>query len=265
MKQQFFFLLPLLVSCWTVVSGLAPVASAKKQESESGSGSGSESEKVEVYKIVGVPAGGTQYLPASYVKTFSRWQIDSSGQIIAVSSEECALDKESATTISIQPTINFLLENGVPSYLFVGLQVEEGKDKQSNHIAQQWTTFDTAAEANFRVEIFMGQEDRIDVQRLGVVDAKRMNQAVEQLGKSLAMSGLEDLASGFRIIEIPLKMEMKGLDMARSKGGTMMVTCLATSEPDASRLLRLEESELEKTATSKLEVDAWKVLKTALK
>jgi hypothetical protein len=255
MEQKTCCRIALLLSLWVCVSGLAPAISSQKHETE-------WEEKIEVYKIVGV-LGGTQHLPASYVDTFSRWRIDDSDQIIPVSSEECALDKESSTTIRMQPTINFLLKSGVPSYMFVGLQVEEGKAMQINHFAQQWTTFDTAAEPNFRVELFMSQPDGKTVQRLGVVDAKRINQAVEQLGKALSTTGVEDLASGFHIVEFPLKMDMEVLEMARGKGGTMMLTCLATSEPDASRLLRIADKELEKTAASKLQVDAWRILGTA--
>lgn len=216
-------------------------------------------------------------MPASYVKSLSFWQIvESSGQLVAISKEECAAEQETAAavSISVQPTINFLLKNGIPSYLFVGLWVDNGQTEteskqitlETNYLAQQWTTFEIAADPNFRIELFMGQGDGSDDRRLGMVDSKRVNQAVEQLGKTLATTEIDDLAQGFHIVTIPLKMDiLEDLDMARGKGGTMMFTCLASAVaiPDTVQLLRIEDSLLEKTSTSQLQVEAWKVLNKA--
>ena len=123
-------------------------------------------------------------------------------------------------------------------------------------IAQQWTTFDIAADPEFRVEVLMGHGDGSDDRRLGVVGAKRMNESIEKLGKALATTEIEDLASGFHIVIIPLQMDMPALDMPRGKGGTRMLTAIATAEPDVVELLNLKD---DKTATSKLQVEAWKV------
>ena len=261
------------------VSGLSPVSTADKNSQVAEPG---DAEKGNVYKVVGPAAGGPQYLPASYVKTFSRWQISGTGSLVpAVTTEECTADEsqEKDDTIRIQPTINFLLKGGgVPAYLFAGLWVGTGTnnngqsqspeimisgDNNHHYLAQQWTTFDVAVHPNFRMEIFLGLGDGVDDKRLGVVDAQEIKEAVEQLGTALASSQEEDLSGGFHIVSIPLKImvDMSDLDMARGKGGTMMLTCVATAESNALQLLSLDEKAFEQqTATSKLVVEAFKVL-----
>lgn len=240
--------------------------------------------KTDVYKVVGL-AGGPQYLPASYVKTFSRWQMDAAtGRFVptaasTASEKACAADASNVKnedTLHIQPTINFVLQRGgVPTYLLAGLWVHGSPSSSAmqettmmsstdhHYLAQQWTTFAAAAEPNFRMEVFLG--DRSEDRRLGVVDAVQMQQAIERLGTALATSHEEKLTVGFHLVSIPLKMmEMVDLDLARGKGGTMMLTCLATAEPNGLQVLKLDPTSLEQTATSKLEVEAFKVLSAAL-
>lgn len=259
MKHKLCLILIGLVSLVTSVLGLAPTLSTEKEQTD-----------VDVYKVVGLQ-GGTQYLPASYVNAFSRWQLDASGKLVAMSTEECSVEKESGATeitMNIQPTINFLLKGGVPTYIFAGLWVHDGQNKQisgeANHLAQQWTTFSQAAKSNFRVEVFMGQGDGSNDRRLGVVDAPQIDQALEQLGTALSITNAKDLGNGFHIVTIPLKMMgMEDLDMARGKSGTMIMTCIATAEPEALKLLSLDNESLENTATSKLNVEAFKILSVA--
>ena len=246
-----------------------PVSNADNQETD-------DAEKREVYKVVGLLGKTPQYLPTSYVKSFSRWQLSDTGSLVPIATpatEECTADESQMKddTISIQPTISFLLNGGVPVYLFAGLWVSTGTHGQNkwqkmisgdnHHLAQQWTTFDIAAHPNFRMEVFMGKGDGIDEKRLGVVDAREIKEAVEQLGTALASCQEQDLSSGFHTVSIPLKMvDMSDLDMARGKGGTMMLTCVATAESNALQLLSLDMKSFEQTATSKLEVEAFKVL-----
>lgn len=226
-----------------------------------------EKEKTDVYKIVGTPNGRTEYLPASYVKTFPRWQITKGGELIPISTEEeCNLDGAGkSTTISIQPTINFFLRKGVPTYLFVGLWANEQKTQhitpKTHHWAQQWTTFDQATKSNFHVEVWMGPGNGSTDRRLGMVEAQPVKDAVEQLGIILATAQDQDLAEGYQVLTIPLKMyTIEDWDMAKGKGGLMMLTCVATGDADVGQLLSLDKSDLEQTAASTLQVEAFQVL-----
>lgn len=226
-----------------------------------------EKEKADVYKIVGTPNGRTEYLPASYAKSFPRWQVSKGGELIPISTEEeCNLNEaEKSTTISIQPTINFLLRKGVPTYLFVGLWASDEKSphitSKTHHWAQQWTAFDQATKSNFHVEVWMGPGNGSTDRRLGLVEAQPVKDAVEQLGIILATTQEQDLAEGYQILSIPLKMDTKEeWDMDRSKGGLMMLTSVATGEADVGQLLSLDKSDLEQTGASRLQVEAFQVL-----
>lgn len=226
--------------------------------------------KAEVFRVVGVP-GGTQFLPAAYVNTFRRWQIDPDSSKLAPIEGSCFTDSTSVNgedNISVQPTLNFLIKGGAPAYVLAGLLAATPTNNNeqvllaasnTNHLAQQWTTFAMAAEPKFRIELFLGPGDGTD-DRVGVVPAQTVNEVVERLGMALSQTNTQEFASGFHLVTIPVKMDMNKNEAQQSDAS--MLTCVATAEPDARELLTLDESMLEMTATSMLGIEATQILHT---
>jgi len=208
----------------------------------------------------------------------------------------CDAANSSADKISVMPTLNFLIKGGMPAYVMAGMSVGSTDDYYDgasatnfaniNHLAQQWTTFSMISEPNFRMEIFLGPNDGTD-ERLGMVSAKAVKAGVEQLGQALANTEDDRLSTDFHIVTIPMKLVM---DSARSDSNAaarrmqekmkqqqqqqsnektdytdstkmpLILTCMATAEPDARGLLTLENPLVELTATSKLSMAAQKIL-----
>ena len=220
----------------------------------------------EVYRIVGIPGSGIQYLPKSYVKTFPRWNVDpAEKKLIPVEEQttEGSCDSHSQSdNISVQPTLNFLVKGGVPTYVLVGLSVGAPNDTSNNHnyLAQQWTTFATTAAPNFRVELFLGSGDGAD-NSVGVVDTPKIREYMEVFGQAFATAEHHDLQSGFHIVTITMKMDTSKMETKQGDASTL--TCVGTSESDAKQMLALDDDQMETKATSKLSIEASKVLSTA--
>jgi len=163
----------------------------------------------------------------------------------------------------------------------------------SQPLAGQWTTFAFAVEGGFRVECFVGTNDaetptetkdaskddstmlyeRIFPGDLGALNerpsahamfaSERMSEALESLG--VFLSGIDDsspLSNGFHLVSFPLTRATDDwieLPKLKSEKGYTLL-CVATAEPDAEKLLEMDEGLVQLTATSVLQVD---VLPTA--
>ena len=219
------------------------------------------------YKIVGVSGTGTQNLPESYVRSsFQRWTAStpsssSDGKIepsvIEGSLVESVIRGTTASTASIQvrPTLDFVVQSGRPTYSMAGLQIilDENKVVVSQKIAYQWTTFDATVFPNFRVLLYAGQSDGTD-ERLSFAGETNVKEALEKLGRILSKPDtMTSFESGFHILSIPLLDSWTELDL--SKTTPYFITCVATAEPDARELFTLDESLVEMTASSVLQIE----------
>ena len=159
----------------------------------------------------------------------------------------------------------------------------------SQPLAGQWTTFAFAVEGGFRAECFVGTSDadggatetgrrteekddstmlyeRIFPGDLGALNdrpsanamfaSQRMSEALESLG--VFLSGIDDaspLSSGFHLVSFPLITdEWTDLPKLKNEKGYKLI-CVATAEPDAEKLLEMDEGLVQLTATSVLSVD----------
>ncbi|CAB9513732.1 expressed unknown protein [Seminavis robusta] len=245
----FFSLTPLLSRA------LAPTLQADSEKGTADDG------LVSVYRIV-EPTGATEVLPASYVKSFSRWTLDDGGTLIPLRSSssheegECDADLESTITkIIVRPTLNVILRPGaIPAYVAVGLLVV---GDHNNHLAQQWTSFQGTSHAQFRVELFWGGANGSD-QRVGVVPPGTVRKALEQFGVALATTTHEKLQDGFHIVSVPL--QMQDMSAERPTKDATWFTCLALTTQEAVQVLQMDPAQVQTLALSKLQVEAAKVL-----
>ena len=202
--------------------------------------------------IVGIAGGVTQSLPISYVQSFQRWMVAEDEQILSRACNSQMSEVEWRSDMQIRPTLDVLIKSGAPSYVMAGLQVK-GADQDICPLARQWTTFSLAVEPSFRVEAFVtnGPDDAYSLE-LGENPAVKMKRAMEQFGLSLSqMSEGSPLSDGFHIVSIPLESDWTKLPAPEK--GPYTVTCLATSEPEASELLTMDLGLVEMTASSIME------------
>jgi hypothetical protein len=138
-----------------------------------------------VVNIVGLPGGGTQSLPTTYVQTFPRWQVtatttnddDDDGKettvvkkdVVTAGRSNVNLSLDWSPTLQARPALEFLIKSGIPTYVMAGLQLQHQSSSSDNNIsnnniksiplARQWTTFGYAVEPNFRIEVFQHADD----------------------------------------------------------------------------------------------------------
>eukprot|EP00979_Chaetoceros_neogracilis_P006986 scaffold1434_cov133-Chaetoceros_neogracile.AAC.8 len=144
-------------------------------------------------QIVGL-AGGTQFLPGSYINTVPRWSAEmvadetialsrliGSGldrdlppqtvaqQFVDPTSNEELWWPADLQTLQARPTLDFLVKDAVPTYVLAGVEMRvpsessmDGREwknfgMNSQPLASQWTTFGIAVENGFRVELYYGK------------------------------------------------------------------------------------------------------------
>lgn len=248
------------------------------------------------FKIVGLPGTGTQYFPESYVPNLQRWRLiqtstrttptptttspnhdeypeeeaathrleawttctanDEEEEEVSRKNQENEASTSTTGIVLVKPTMDFLIKSGQPSYVMAGLEVST---MDSPLLAQQWVSFATSVEPNFRLLLFQGASDGTD-DRLAVVHAQDIRLAVERLGRVLSQSDDADLFQGFHIVSVPLVEDwipLSVLDLSQPEGqdrDNIVVSCMLTAEPDAREIFTLDEYLVEMTATSLLQV-----------
>jgi len=262
-------------------------------------------------KIVGMPGGAGQSLPAQYVKSFQRWNIHSTDETDSSKQKINAVlvpgtDKGSSSFVNptstlelwwpsdikklqVRPSLDVLLQNGIPSYVFAGLEVRvppvaaaDGKEwrnygMNSQPLAEQWTSFTSLSEPGFGVECYLGlksssgNEDNDGLwewTNLGARSsceekAKKTQTVLQTIGLFLSsMDVASKLSTGFHVLSFPLSKkwlelpalpEMK-IDNKRNSP-VCKIICFATAEQDMKDLLNMDESLLSMTGTSYVNVD----------
>lgn len=206
--------------------------------------------------IVGIPGGGTQSLPITYVQSFQRWTVQDR-QILSRACDTKISEIEWNDGIRIRPTLDVLVKSGAPSYVMAGLQIK-GNDQDVCPLARQWTTFSFAVEPTFRLETFISNNNDNDEhshEALLVNDnpVEQMKAAMELFGIVLSQIGEgSPLSEGFHILSIPLETDWSALPSPEN--GSYTLTCLATAEPEALELLTMDPDLVEMTASSVLEL-----------
>lgn len=209
------------------------------------------------FRIVGMAGTGTQLLPENYVRSFARWTVEEQDlqqqqqqQIASLSSHASA----TRNTRSIRPTLDVLVKAGTPAYVMAGLQVATMQDGSSSsisstHLAQQWTTFASAADRNFRIVIYKGAGDGTD-ERVLLIGNDRIRNILENLACILSRPDATRFAEGFHILSFPATTEWIELDTSIDG----VLSCMATAESDSRELLSLNKDLLELTITSILQI-----------
>lgn len=201
-------------------------------------------------RLVGMPGGGPQTLPAQYVNSFQRWSItgesDGNLSLEALEGASGRLDQNNGfvnptsttelwwpsdiSNLQVRSTIEILFQSGSPAYASGGLEVRvppkssadgiEWKNHglNSQPLARQWTAFNFVVEPNFRVESFIGRRveegsAEPEWEEISAGEAsEQMRKALETLG--IFLSGIDDtspLATGFHIVSIPTEVEWTDL------------------------------------------------------
>lgn len=180
-------------------------------------------------------------------------------------------------TVQTRPTLNVLFKSGVLSYVSMGLDVRVPHKEPSGEIttwrnyglrsqpiARQWTTLDIAMEKLFHVEGFImhntleGQKKKHEP----LFDTIYAAPILEQVANFIAQIDQDSpLVNGFHVVSFPMSKIWVELHSpkesdAEAKEPTVAykLACFATSEPFASKLLHFDESMLEMSSTSVLEV-----------
>jgi hypothetical protein len=154
--------------------------------------------------------------------------------------------------LQVRPAVEFLIKGGVPTYVLAALQFRDadGSPPKTCPLARQWTTFSFAAEPQFRVEVFEQQHDGTAVEwKFGNNPAADMQEALQLFG--IVTSQLEQdspLLEGFNILSVPLAAQWAAVPEPLHE--SYEVSCLATAEPNAEELLKLQLDLLEITASS---------------
>lgn len=203
--------------------------------------------------IVGIPGGGTQSLPISYVQSFQRWIVEE-GQVLSRACDSKTSEIEWSDDTKIRPSLDVLIKSGAPSYAMAGLQVK-GSSQDYCPLARQWTTFAFAVEPTFRVETFMSSNSESHEALAGKDNnpVDEMKRAMELFGIVLSQTGEgSPLSEGFHIVSIPL--ENDWISLPSPEKGPYTLTCLATAEPEAEELLTMDSGLVEMTASSVLEL-----------
>ncbi len=198
-------------------------------------------------------------------------------------------------TIQIRPSLDVFMNSASPSYLLAGLQVRvppsSSKDGQewknfgmkSQPIASQWTSFGLAVENGFRVETFIGKmqnndneqdNEGIDWEPLYSLDddeqscysqknaaASSTSNAIEIFGGFLAeLDENSPLASGMHILSIPVDNHWRDLPSPNlEKNEQIRIASIGTVEPDAMELLSMDETLVEMSATSLLNINVLRI------
>lgn len=253
-----------------------------------GLSSSSSSSSSGTCKIVGVAGTGTQYLPRSYVENFERWQVQTSA-----GNDSVGLAKIDRRDVSVsndnlwlRPSLDIMFRNGVPSYCMAGilLHSDDSNVVWSPFTAEQWTTFAVPAEPAFRILLFVGSGDGTDDVLWAQAQHASIQDALSQLATLLAgVAPEKSLSTGYQIVSFPLDMKIRqeqvdmdkesqsswieglgwlsvsqivrdGQDANANRGGTGVVTVMATGEIDAREVLTLDPALVEMTVTSLLQV-----------
>lgn len=149
----------------------------------------------------------------------------------------------------IRPTIEFLVKSGTPTYAFAGLEVYGAEEPK---FAQQWITFETPVEPDFRMFVFKGPGDGTD-DRLALITPDQVRDALERLANSLSQSGSVDLSMGFHVVSVPLLRDWLSLSVgSNDENEEQVVTCVLTAERDPREVFTLPDDLIEMTATSLL-------------
>lgn len=207
------------------------------------------------FRIVGDSRTGTQYLPTSYALQFVRWEVDHESQLTRLK-DQPVLDL-SSSDVRIRPTVDFVVKGGVPVYFMAGLQtissLKNAAPLYPSVIAQQWLTFDMIVEPNMRLLVFNGEGDGTD-ERLAFYGPDDVNPALQRLGVALSMESerSDQLSKGFHIISIPMNDEWIRVTKGEEH---RTITCMATAEPEPRELFSLNDSLLEITVTSVLQIN----------
>ena len=222
-------------------------------------------------KIVGLPGGKIEYLPAMYVESFQRWIVEDNND------EECkdklklqpilgaglrndegwvnptTTDKlwwpADISTLQTRPMLNVLFKNGILSYVSMGLDVrvpyvdENGAKStwrnyglNSQPIARIWTTLDIAMEKLFHVEGFIvqNQKEGDELKHEELFQPIYASRSIEEVANLFAGEVDEpSLAKGFHIVSFP--MSKYYLDLPISK--------LGNDEPNAYKIVCFATSE----------------------
>lgn len=267
-------------------------------------------------KIVGLPGGQVQSLPAMYVQSFRRWIVsddddedgimrntrdrggptgscaslkmepvpgagisplpEDGGWVNPTTTEELWWPRD-LPTLQVRPMLNVLFRNGMLSYVSAGLDARVPRRPATNErkgnegdveswrnfglnsqpIARIWTTLEVANEKSFHVEAFVlrDREPAALFPRLETRDVmRRVATFVAELDT------LSPLAEGFHIASFPMMDSWTDLSKGGEEKGAdstspmYKIVCLATSEPNASELLSMDEDLLTMSSTSVLEV-----------
>jgi len=210
--------------------------------------------QAKVFRIVGVAGTGTQALPESYVHSLQRWTWEESGLIRQQDTGEGSLQ---GSSFKVRPKLEFLIKGGVPTYVMVGLDIQDDKETPPRLTAQQWTTFEMSMFPNFRVVVYAGEGDGTDL-RLLLADSEQIKEALEQLGLLLSGQEADELSQGFHLVSLPLH-EWTEIEADE----TTTLTCYATAEPDARELFTLDDDLVEMTASSILQVQLSDIRKSS--
>lgn len=161
---------------------------------------------------------------------------------------------------------------------------------KSQPIASQWTAFGLAVESGFRVETFVGKiqnndneqdnegtertDDDINWEPLYSIDddeqscysqknaaASSTLNAIEILGGFLAeLDETSPLASGMHILSIPVDNHWRDLPSPNlQKNEQIRIASVATVEPDAMELLSMDETLVEMSGTSLLNINVIRI------
>ena len=246
-------------------------------------------------QIVGMPGGAPQMLPASYIKSLTRWSIEFSGD----DGKEISVEKlkgadsndddngfvNPTSTLELwwpsdidklqaRPTLDILLQRGTPVYASGGMDIRVPPDAaadgmewrnygmNSQPLARQWTTFGFAIEPNFRVETFWGEASNNKDE--GEETKKVKWECLKQYSAADMTKTLELFAEFISEIdeESPLisGFHVVSIPMGTEwfdlpKGTPYALVSLATAEPDAEELLTMDTDLVAMTATSILGVE----------
>jgi hypothetical protein len=151
----------------------------------------------------------------------------------------------------VRPTIDFLIKAGLPTYVFAGLEVHRVDETV---LAHQWVTFSTAVEPKFRLLVFRGPGDGTD-DCLALFSPNEIQSSIERLGLALSQAGTNDLSLGFHMVSVPLLPDWIHIPYYESRSRKDFLTCVLTAEAEPREVFTVDESLLEMTLTSFLQVD----------
>jgi hypothetical protein len=226
-----------------------------------------------IYRITGIPGGGTQSIPHSYVKNFARWRftdqcIQDPSIINPISSnlirdddppnDRKLLLSTTTRTIRVRPTMHFLVKGGIISYAMAGVQMMSDVDEGTIHLllAQQWTSFVMMTEPRMRMTLYLGPADGTD-ERLLIVNNNKVRQQIEKIGLMMSLyqndeynDNTYDMTSGFHLVSNVMHDDWIDVILPETENKSLSVTCVLTGEGDAREVFTLDKDLIELTATS---------------